>query len=202
MKKILGLIIGLGVPAVVGMEMLSNQIISVIADKSFGSASLTMRLLAPIVLLNACANVLYYDILVPYGKENKVLFCTAMGAIINLIVSMALIPLYQENGAAIGSVIAEIASLAAAVIFCNKVDRQFLSKMPCIRNYLIGGAVIAAWCLLCLKIIYNTFLLLLTAIFGSVILYFIILILLKDFIGKEIITQVKNILKKIFAFKR
>lgn len=202
LRKILGLVLGFGIPAVIGIEMLGDQIIYVLADKSFAPASLTMRLLAPIVLLNACANVLYYDILVPYGKESKVLFCTVMGAIINLIVSMALIPLYQENGAAIGSVIAEIASLVAAVIFCNKVDRQFLSKMPCIRNYLIGGAVIVAWCLLCMKIIYNTFLLLLTAIFGSVILYFIILILLKDFIGKEIITQAKKILQKFFTFKK
>ena len=79
LNRILGLIIGLGVPAVVGMEILSSQIIYIIADKSFATAALTMRILAPIVLLNACANVLYYDVLVPYGKENNVLFCTLRG---------------------------------------------------------------------------------------------------------------------------
>ena len=201
LKKILGLVIGFGIPALVGMEMLSNQIINVIADKSFAPASLTMRLLAPIVLLNACANVLYYDVLVPYGNENKVLFCTVMGAVINLIVSVVLIPLYQENGAAIGSVIAEIASLGVAVIFCNKVDRRFLSKMPCIRNYLIGGAVVAVWCLICINVIKQTLLQLFTSVIGCAALYIVILIVLKDFIGSEIIAQGKKIIQRIKSFK-
>ena len=202
LNQILGLIIGLSIPAVIGLEVLGDQIIYVIADKSFAPAAFTMRLLAPIVLLNACSNVLYYDILVPYGKENNVLFCTAMGAVINLIVSMALIPLYQENGAAIGSVISELASLVAAVICCNRIDRRFLLKTPRIRNYLIGGALVAAWCLLCMKFIRHMLLLLIIAILGSVIIYCICLILLKDFMGNEILTQANKIIKKIVSFNK
>ena len=197
LNKILGLIIGLGIPAVVGMEMLSNQIIYIIADQSFTPAALTMRILAPIVLLNACANILYYDVLVPYGKENNVLFCTAIGAVINLIVSMILIPFYKENGAAIGSVVAEIIALVIAVLFCNKIDRRFLRKIPRLRNYLIGGAVIVVWCLICTHFLKNIFLQVFVSITGSCILYFGTLIILKDFIGKEIIVQAKKIMHKI-----
>lgn len=201
LRKILGLVLGFGIPAVIGIEVLGDQIIYVLADRSFAPASLTMRLLAPIVILNACANVLYYDVLVPYGKENNVLFCTAIGAMINLIVSLVLIPLYHENGAAIGSVIAEIISLVAAAHFCNKVDRKFLEKLPCIRNYLIGGAVVAVWCLICINVIKQTLLQLFTSVIGGAALYIFILIVSKDFIGSEIIAQGKKIIQRIKSFK-
>lgn len=75
LRRILGMIVGLGLPAVVGIEMLSDRIIRIIAEDSFAPAALTMRILAPIILINACVNVLYYDVLVLYKKEKK--FCYA-----------------------------------------------------------------------------------------------------------------------------
>lgn len=202
LKKIFGLIIGLGIPIVVGLEVLGDQIICVIADKSFAPAALTMRILAPIVLINACANVLYYDVLVPYEKENNVLLCTVIGAVVNLLISIAMIPFFKENGAAIGSLIAEIVSLVASVLFCNKLDKRFLKKMPRIYNYLIGSIAIAAWCRLCEKIIMTVIPQILIAIIGSVFLYFIILVILKDFLGREIITQTKKLVRKVFYANR
>lgn len=198
LKRILGMIIGLGLPAVVGIEMLSDQIIRIIADDSFAPAAFTMRILAPIVLINACANVLYYDVLVIYKKEKSVLLCTVFGAVINLILSVILIPLFAEKGAAIGSIISEMATLLIAVIVCIKLDKRVTKAIPKIINYIIGGFLIAAWCALCTHFIENFILQTIVAIVGSVGLYFLALIVLRDFLGQEIVKQGKKFINKVF----
>ena len=198
LRRILGLIIGLGLPAVVGIEMLSDQIIRIIAEDSFAPAALTMRILAPIVLINACANVLYYDVLVLYKKEKKVLLCTVIGAVINLIISIILIPVFAENGAAIGSIISELSTLLIAGFICVRLDKRIIKAIPRIRNYIIGGILIVAWCIFCMHFIENLILQTLVAIIGSVGLYFFALIVLKDFMGQEIVKQGAKIIKNFF----
>ena len=196
LKRILGLIMGLGLPAVVGIEMLSDQIIRLIADDSFAPAALTMRILAPIILVNACANVLYYDVLVLYKKEKSVLFCTASGAVINLIMSMILIPFFAENGAAAGSIISELATLLIAAFVCIHLDKRIIKAVPKIRNYVVGSILIVVWCVFCMHFIEHFILQTLVAIVGSVGLYFLSLIVLKDFMGQEIVKQGKKVFKK------
>lgn len=198
LRKILGLIIGIGLPAVVGIEMLSDQVIRIIAEDSFAPAALTMRILAPIILVNACANVLYYDVLVLYKKEKSVLFCTVSGAALNLVLSMILIPLFAENGAAIGSIISELSTLLIAIVTCARLDKRLLRAAPKISNYFLGGLLIVGWCVFCTHYIDNFIVQTLAAIVGSVGLYFFALILLKDFIGEEIVRQGKAIIKKAF----
>lgn len=193
LRKILGLIVGLGLPAVIGMEMLSRQIICIIAESSFAPAALTMRILAPIILINACANVLYYDVLVLHKKEKSVLFCTAGGAIVNLIISVILIPSLAENGAAIGSVISEIMALAIAIAICVKIDRRVLQGFPRMKNYVVGGVLIAGWCLFCEHLFASDVVQVLVSIVGGAGLYFLTLILTKDFIGEEIVRQGRKI---------
>lgn len=197
LKRILGMIIGLGLPAVVGIEMLSDQIIRIIAEDSFAPAALTMQILAPIILVNACAHVLYYDVLVLYKREKRVLLCTVIGAVINLIISIILIPLFAENGAAIGSIISELAALIIAAVMCVRLDKRLLKAIPRIRNYIIGGTLIVGWCSFCTHFITNFIVQTLVAIIGSMGLYFFALIMLKDFIGNEIVRQGKKIINKV-----
>lgn len=198
LRRILGVIVGLGLPAVVGIEILSDRIIRIIAEDSFAPAALTMRILAPIILINACVNVLYYDVLVLYKKEKKVLLCTVIGTATNLIISIILIPFFAENGAAIGSIISEIITLLIAVFICVRLDKRIIKAIPRIRNYIIGGILIVAWCIFCMHFIENLILQTLVAIIGSIGLYFLALIVLKDFMGQEIFKQGGKIIKKVF----
>jgi hypothetical protein len=56
-----------------------------------------MRILAPIVLITSLSNIFYFDVLVPNKKENRVLICMVVAAIINLCISILLIPEYIEG---------------------------------------------------------------------------------------------------------
>ena len=107
----------LSVPSSVGLFLLSDEIILLFSGKGFVSAGFTMRLLTPIVLLIPFSFTTNQHILVPMGKEKRILISTAVGALSNLFCNALLIPHFGENGAAVATVIAE--AMVALVCFLN-----------------------------------------------------------------------------------
>ena len=180
LKKIFRLVLSLGIPAVVGIEMLGDQIIRLLAGDAFIEAGKTIRILAPIILITACVNILYYDVLVPNGKEKKVLTCTVSAAAVNLVTSCLLIPRLLQNGAAIGSIIAEICGLVLALLFCIRQDSGIKKSIPKITNYIIGSVGIGAVCFITEKLISNYIYQIILGIGLSVAVYALVLIITKD----------------------
>ncbi len=197
LKKIFRMILSLSIPTVIGLEMVSGEIINLLSGPAFADAVKTMRILAPIVLVCACANTLYNNVLIPNGKENSVLKCTLVGAIINLIISALLIPKLQENGAAVGSLISEVITLGMAFAYCRRDDRDFLKTLPGIMNYLLGGAGIVAFCFLMRKTFESDVLTLICSVIGSVLVYSGILSLRKDEMAAEGINLLKKMVNRI-----
>lgn len=197
LKKIFRMILSLTIPAVVGLEMVSEKVIIVLAGPAFADAAITMRILAPIVLITSCSNVLYYDVLVPNGKEACVLKCTVIAAIINLIISFILIPSSVQNGAAVGSLVSELIAFILAIAFCLKQDKNFGKTIPNIRNYLIGSFFIIVSYVICNYFISNSVFCLLVTVTSSGIIYFVVLYIKKDIMSDEIMNFVNKYFYKI-----
>lgn len=196
-KKIFSLILALGLPCVIGMELLSENIIILLAGEGFADATATMRWLAPIVLITSLSNIIYYDVLVPFNKEKNVLTCTSISLLINLIVSTVLIPTLKENGAAIGSLVAELIGLLMSMYYAKKVGFLSSKCIPSILNYVIGTIGIVFSCVICKLILPCTLLFhLIVPICLSIFVYGIILFLLHDPLAIEGIETIKNIVIK------
>ena len=195
-KKIHTLIVSLTLPAVIGIEIFGKEIITLLAGEAFIDATITIRILAPIVLITSLANVFYYNILVPNGKEKAVLYCTIVGAICNLIISVILIPFFQENGAAMGSLISEILALLMAIQASIKIDKSLVESKVNIRNYSFGCAGIILWCMIVKILFTDKLFVLLVGIIGSVCIYGIVLLVFKDMVAVEMINVVKKKLKR------
>lgn len=195
LKKILRMIISLALPAVVGIQILSREIILLLAGNAFYDAAVTMRIISPIILITSCANILYYDVLIPHGKEKYVLGCTLLGAVINLIISCFVIPYWCENGAALGSLISEIISFGMAGIFCYKQDCKIIESIPNLFNYVLGTIYIVICCLVIKSITISNILILFSSILFGSIGYGVILLLRKDPIAEEGM----EILEKLFC---
>lgn len=74
------------------------------------------------------------------GKENLVIICTATGASINLITNIILIPQFNQDGAAIATVLAEFSVLLVMVIIGKRyIDYHYLNKQ--IRCILMSVAI-------------------------------------------------------------
>ncbi len=72
----------------------------------------SLRLLTPTVLLVGCSNTTGIQLLTPMGKEKVVMRSTVVGAVVDLIADLLLIPPLGAAGAALGTLIAEAAVLA------------------------------------------------------------------------------------------
>lgn len=169
----------LSVPAAVGLFMLSDGIIRLFSGPEFMSASLTMRILTPIVILIPFSVMTNQQTFVPMGKEKLILFSTSVGAVTNIILNSFLIPRYAENGAAIATVIAE---MAVAIICLMNVSRYFdMKQVLCsVGHYWIAAAVIPVVVLLIKMMDVSYIVHIILAIPVSVMLYYIILLLLKN----------------------
>lgn len=107
----------LSIPCAVGLCMISDEIILIFSGSKFVSAGFTMRLLTPIVVVISFSTIVNLHTFVPMGKETWILQSTIVGAVTNFTLNLFLIPRYAENGAAVATVIAEIA--VAVVCFWN-----------------------------------------------------------------------------------
>ena len=111
----------LSIPCVVLMIFLSKNIILFLSGHQFHEAVLSMQIIAPIILLIGLSNILGIQILIPFNKEKFVFYSVSVGAIVNFLLNLFLIPIYQHIGAAIATIIAEIAVTITQLIFVSHV---------------------------------------------------------------------------------
>lgn len=135
------------IPAAVGLFMLSDEIILLFSGSQFASAGFTMRLLTPIVVFIPFSMMTNQQTFVPMGKENLILASTSVGAITNFILNSILIPRYAENGAAVATVIAE---MAVAIVCLKNVWKYFDMKnvLRSLWQYAVAAMVIPVVALL------------------------------------------------------
>lgn len=199
LKKITGLILAAGIPVVTGIEMLGSQIMILLAGSGFQEAAVTIRILAPVILLHACADVLYYNFLVPHGKEKRVLFCIVTTALLNAGLGILLIPYFAHNGAAAAGLLAEMAGLALTVFFCRREDPGIFSCLPDIRSYVAGACGIVCWCLFCTIGIAGLYLQTAAAVAGSMGIYALVLVIMRDPVAMEGVRMGRRALRRVFG---
>lgn len=120
-KRSLDFIFSLAIPAMVGMILLSNEIMLLFAGPQYTSAVLTTRIMAPIILLIGLSTFFSLQILIPSHKEIFVLYITLSAAITDIALNFLLIPRFYHNGAAIATVSAELIAMMLNVLFIKKL---------------------------------------------------------------------------------
>ena len=66
-----------------------------------------MIIIMPTLLIIGLTNIMGIQVLIPLGKEKKVLYSEVAGAVVDFVINMLLIPRMASAGAAIGTLIAE-----------------------------------------------------------------------------------------------
>ena len=122
----LQIILVISVPCILGIVILSNDIIVVLFGNSFIEASITLRILSVLILIFSFAYLMGHIFLISLGAEKYILEATIIGALINMGLNMLLIPLYKHNGAAIASVLSEI---TVTFIMIKKAKKSFSIKL-------------------------------------------------------------------------
>lgn len=98
-------------PLMIYFILFAKETVFFLSGKEYAGAIIPMQVIMPTILLIGITNVLGIQVLIPLGKEKIVLYSEVIGAIVDVIINMMLIPKLASTGAAIGTVIAELAVL-------------------------------------------------------------------------------------------
>ena len=185
------------VPAVVGLFILSDDIIILFSGSKFTMASQTMRIMTPIVILIPFSVMTNQQTLIPLGKEKLILISTCVGAITNFTLNSLLIPRYAQNGAAVGTVLAEA---SVAFVCMINLKRYFDIKVifRTIWQYFIAALPIPLIVVLVSRWKLQYVIGMILEITISAMAYFVILML----IGNPYIREAITVIQGKFAGKR
>lgn len=118
--KSLNFVITFSFPVIFFVFGISKELLFAFAGEQFMGAAMVLKILSVVVLLIGLSNVFGLQILTPMGKDKYLTFAVLLGTIVSITLNFILIPLYQENGAAITNIIAESAVTAATLYSASK----------------------------------------------------------------------------------
>ena len=137
-QKSMQFVIAITLPMTVGIIMTSSYLIPLFCGDTYTPAILTLQVISPISLAIGISNIMGIQILYPQGQENKVIISTALGAIANFFLNVWLIPQLAQDGAAIATVIAEIA-VTVSMVYIGRTYIPIKWRNRSYIHYLIGS---------------------------------------------------------------
>lgn len=182
-------------PAFIGCIVLADSIIRVLFGEAFMPATITIRILAVSIITISLSNFLGHNTMIVVGKEKVVLIVSVISALLNIILNAVLIPIINENGAAIASVICELIVCGLYVAYIkSKVcslhfDRDIVSV---IIGSLIMGIVVWTVHSISMGTIPN----LIISILTGVLVYTLATILLRNTIAIMLKDKLFTLLKR------
>lgn len=187
-------ILMIAIPSLVGIFLLADNIIYIMAGEKFLQSILTMKILVFILFIVGLAYFLGFQILYPHGLEKYYTYSVTIAAIINFIFNYIMIPKYYQNGAAIGTIIAELTGVIMMLYFTKNYlkDIEFYSLKN--LKYFVSAGIMGIFILIIKTLNLSNLLTMLVAISLGSIIYFLILFLLKE----DIIILGMNMLKNRF----
>jgi O-antigen/teichoic acid export membrane protein len=183
-KKSFNFVLMTSIPAVIGLFLLSPQIIKIFSGESFMAALIPMQILCPIIILTSLSNLTGMQILVPSNREKLLVISVTASAITSFTLNLFLIPRYGVVGASISTFIAEFIAISLQIYFLRdyfKGKKLFGYSY----QYMIAGICMAGVVLIIIKNVQGTFLQVSLSIVAGAITYALVCLLFKNpfFIG-------------------
>lgn len=192
----------MSIPIMFGLIVIADTFVPIFFGDGYEPCILLIQIFSPIVIAIGLSNVTGMQYFVPTGKQNILTLTVVIGAGVNFVLNLCLIPFFHALGASIASVVAEFTVCVAGFIYCLK-QKKFNIKpiFTCSWKYWLAGAVmfvalyllkmaltVKVWCLLVL-------------FFSGVVLYFVLLLVLRDNLFWEILRTGFGMIGKIFRRK-
>lgn len=118
--KSISLVIMVSLPVIVGGTILAPQIIRIVAGSGFERSIIPFQIILIQVLLVGIAQILENQILLAYKKYREILICTALTALLSVLIILVFVPLYAERAAAIAVAFPHIIEVALLCFFVRK----------------------------------------------------------------------------------
>lgn len=193
--KLTDMLVILALPASVGVFMLAKEVILIISGPHFLRAAESLRILSLAFLFAILSWILSSCVLIPAKREKYVLNSSISSAIINIVLNIILIPIWNENAAAISTVSAEIIMFFMNFWYSKDLVTDVFISKRFLYNFIssiIGCIGIILICILCDISIQSIILKTFCSIILSIIIYGIILIICHNKIVLKILHGIKK----------
>lgn len=174
-------------PAIIGIILLAPSIVKILFGEMFLKSGSIIRVFAIVIFFRSFGDLFCHQLLIASGNEKKRILANIVSTVINIVLNFLLIPILNEIGAAIASIISEaFVNIYLFIILKRKLRfsvnyksmlSPFIASLIMIIGIipakLIGGSEIV-YCVvtvLCCSIIYLTANFLLKNDFMRLILY-------------------------------
>ncbi len=141
----LDFVVAAGSALTVGMFVLAEPIIMVFLGESYIGCIKIVKVMSLTILLVGWTNVIRTQYILPYHKDKIYALAVFLGALVDFIVNILLIPRYGAYGAAIGWVAAEIVITVTQTYFAGKnlpVFSYLKKNIGFVINSLLMGIVV------------------------------------------------------------
>lgn len=140
LNNVIKIVFYLAFPLMFGIIAVSPFFVNWFFTESFSRVSIIMISLSPIIVFISLSNVIGIQYLLPTDKTKEYTTSVIVGAIVNLIFNLILIPRYKAVGAAIATVIAEASVFIYQYIAIRK-ENLFENNLKLIITTFVNALV-------------------------------------------------------------
>lgn len=186
----------IALPLTVGLMFCAPNIILVLCGSQFEPSILPSQIIAPIILMVGISGVFGFQVLYPKGKINMVTGSCIVGALVNVLLNICLIPYFSFVGTAIAYMVAEVSVTATQYL----IGRKYLPLVYFKRQYLnyVFGCVFMAIVLYLINLLpFARLTILLLQGCSGILVYFLFLLARKDEFIVQILSKIPYVNKVV-----
>lgn len=188
----------IALPLTFGLAAIAPSFVPWFYGAGYEKTIILIQILAFLLVVIGISNIVGIQYLMATKKERLLTFCEIIGAVVNVVLNLILIPRMASVGAAIASVAAESAVAVAAMMFVRK--EIHIKKMLFVswRYVLASIMMYIVISIMRLSVMYHsTIISTMVLIITGGVVYLVVLILLKEkFLLGNIKSVIKSIMKK------
>jgi O-antigen/teichoic acid export membrane protein len=128
-QKAIRFVITASIPLSIFFILLAKESILFLSGEAFIPAIQPTQILMPTIILIGLTNIIGVQYLVPLSKERFVLYSTIIGAIVDIIINLILIPRIGVSGTAIATLAAEFSVLLVQLFFIRKSVKSLFQNL-------------------------------------------------------------------------
>jgi O-antigen/teichoic acid export membrane protein len=201
LSGVIGTLSILVLPASVGLIMLSEDVVLIIAGHKYLPSVNSLRIITWAIIFSIFAWIFSDCVLIPAKREGKLLRNTIITGITNVVLNFILIPFMSYDGTSLSTVIAEFMVMVMNGWACWDIIKPVILSKNNFKNIIsstIGCIGIVVVCLLCAWSWNSLILRMVFSVILSVVVYAVILILLRNEIAMNMLKRVRMIVKSKF----
>ena len=191
MNKSFKFVLLLVFPLMLGIISIVNKFVPVFYGEGYEKVIYLIVVISPIILAIGLSNVIGTQYLLPTRQQRKYTISVVVGAIVNFVLNMIFIHLWQSIGASIATVIAEF-TVTGIQFYLVRKELKLMNILKMAKKYCIASIIMFIISTMLGILIKNNLLSIIIQIGVSGFVYLGLLVLMKDELVFEGIDKIKK----------